>query len=110
MVFIAPDLKAAVLELVKEHCQIDEKLQKVFLASSSEHEVRLLEVTRSVDTAPDVIPFTFRPKEGRDFWLSVALITAEEYALLEQGDLDLPDKWGRFSDLEEVPLTDDKAR
>lgn len=66
--------------------------------------VRLLEVTGSVGTTNEILPFTFaaRPDEGLRVAMSVTLVSEEEHAALCTGELDLPDGWGAVGDLEEL--------
>lgn len=83
-------------ELAKAHKEEDPETIAIYLAEA-ENEVRLVEVTHSVESsAPaEVLPFRFaaQPEEGFDYPSVIVLLSPSEWAKVEKGELQLPAGW-----------------
>ncbi len=92
--------------LAKEHRTSDTKITRIMMVPQSKDDdtIRLIEVTGSVGTTNEVLPFTFgpQPEKGLHFAISVILLSEKEYDTLQAGDLELPDDWGPIEDLVEL--------
>lgn len=108
------DLRVVAKQLAMAHRDADAELTRVLMVTPSKHddEIRLLEVTGSVGTTHEILPFTFAPQpdKGWNFAMSVILVSQEEYDDLQAGELDLPDDWGSVDDLEDVRVDDGEER
>lgn len=82
--------------LADAHRKEDPDTERVLL-SPSPTEIRLVEVSPSVASAtpPAVMPFRFvaQPEQGVHFPSVVILLSPDEWALVENGSLQLPDGW-----------------
>src|SRR5437667_91714 len=80
--------------LADAHRKEDPQTKVVFL-SKSDQEVRLIEVSGSVGTTGEVLPFRFAasPKEGIDYPAVVILLSEEDWKKVEDGQLGLPEGW-----------------
>ena len=67
-------------------------------------EVKFLEVSIEVYTTYEVTPFSFAPElnGGFPFRQNIAVVSQLERAMLEKGDMDMPDGWGKFDDLIQI--------
>lgn len=83
-------------ELAEEHRKADPSTTAVFLAPDSV-EVHLVEVSGSVATSGEVLPFRFaaRPDLGVPYASVVILLSVEEWGRVERGDLALPPGWDK---------------
>ena len=90
-------------ELTVSHIDSDPGTMLVYLARDPEEkEIRLLEITDSVETTGTVLPFRFRaqPKYGIPFPSTIILLTKKEWLKMNKNKLKLPDVWGPLEQLE----------
>jgi hypothetical protein len=82
-------------ELASAHRAEDPETRSVFLAES-ESEVRLVEVSGSIGTSGEVLPFRFapRPDLGVPYASVVLLLSEDDWGRVERGELALPVGWG----------------
>lgn len=93
-------------ELAEAHREADPTTQAVYLAlDPAGREIRLVEVSGSVGTTGEVLPFRFGPRvdQGIPYPSIVVLLSPDEWKQLEAGQLELPESWGRAAAL--VPLS-----
>ena len=92
--------------LAKAHKAEDPETKAIYLAKSSESsaEVRLVEVSGSLGGAGEVLPFRFAPRNdlGVPYASVVVLLSSEDWARLERGELSLPAGWGSDGDLQKI--------
>lgn len=90
-------------ELAEAHRKEDPSTRAVFLAEDPA-EVHLVEVSGSVATSGEVLPFRFaaRPELGVPYASVVILLSEEEWDRVERGDLALPPGWGSPSELKKI--------
>lgn len=90
-------------ELAQAHRLEDPDTKSVFLAES-DSEVRLVEVSGSVGTSGEVLPFRFapRPDLGVPYASVVVLLSEDDWHRVERGSLSLPDGWGEFDALQAI--------
>jgi hypothetical protein len=99
--------KKAIVEVAREladaHRKEDTANVAVFLAESPV-EVRLVEVSRSIDTSGEVLPFRFaaRPDLGVPYASVVVLLSEDDWARIERGELALPPDWGTPATLKKI--------
>ena len=96
-------LKETAEALVSKHVEVDPEITHVFLARN-ENEIRIVEITSSVGTTKEIIPFSFksRPRLGIHFPTVIILLSPEELELLKKKELELPKGWGAFKNL--IPI------
>lgn len=82
-------------ELAEAHLKEDPSTTAVFLAEDRA-EVRLVEVSGSIVTSGEVLPFRFaaRPDRGVPYPSVVVLLSEDDWARIERGELELPPGWG----------------
>jgi hypothetical protein len=82
-------------DLARAHRAEDPETRSIFLAEN-DVEVRLVEVTGSIASAGEVLPFHFlaRPDQGVPYPSAVILLSEEDWRLVEAGKLALPEGWG----------------
>ena len=98
-------IKSEALELVKAHCEFDPQTVLIlYFKSKKEEELRLLEVSSDVLPSGLVFPLTFAPdeEEGMQYPCTIIVVSQEDYEKIKQGDLTLPDDWGKLEDGEEL--------
>ena len=90
-------------ELAKAHRAEDAETKSVYLAEN-ETEVRLVEVSGSIGTSGEVLPFRFaaRPDLGVPYASVVLLLSVDDWTRIEQGELHLPAGWGAPADLRKI--------
>ncbi len=90
-------------ELAAAHRKEDPETKSVFFAEDPA-EVRLVEVSGSVGTSGDVLPFRFtaRPDQGIPYASVVVLLSEEEWARVQRGELQLPPGWGAPDQLKKI--------
>jgi hypothetical protein len=90
-------------ELAEAHRAEDPGTKSVFLAESSE-EVRLVEVSGSVGTSGEVLPFRFaaRPDLGVPYASVVVLLSEDDWERIQSEDLALPAGWGTHKTLKKI--------
>lgn len=93
--------------LFHEHRKSDPAIVAVYVVPGGD-DLRMVEVSRSVSTSGEIIPFGFgaRPDHGLNLDTVLVLVNEEEYRLLEEGELHLPDGWGEVDKLTEIRLED----
>jgi len=93
-------------DLAKAHKAEDPETKAIYLAGGSESsaEVRLVEVSGSLGPSGEVLPFRFPPRSdlGVPYASVVVLLSAEDWARLERGELFLPDGWGSPGELRKI--------
>ena len=84
-------------ELAEAHRKEDPSTKAVFLSEDAA-EVHLVEVSGSVATSGEVLPFRFaaRPDLGVPYASVVILLSEEEWVRVERGELALPPGWGNL--------------
>jgi len=90
-------------ELAAAHRKEDPETKAVFLAED-QAEVRLVEVSGSVSTSGEVLPFRFaaRPDLGVPYASVVVLLSEDDWARIERGELTLPPEWGTPGALKKI--------
>jgi hypothetical protein len=90
-------------ELAEAHRKEDPATKAVFLAEDLT-EVRLVEVSGSVSTSGEVLPFRFapRPDLGVPYASVVVLLSEDDWARIERGELALPPDWGTRATLKKI--------
>ena len=75
--------------------QKEDPATTLVLLSNNDEEVRLIEVSGSIGTTGEVLPFRFAPspKEGIDYPSVVILLSEEDWRRVEKGELKLPVGW-----------------
>lgn len=99
------DVMSAARVLAEAHRAEDPATSAVYLASDPQGaEIRLVEVSSSVESTGEVLPFRFRanPDRGIPVESVVVLLSEEEWGRVQRGDLRLPDGWGTFRDLQPI--------
>lgn len=85
-------------QLAAAHKHEDPSTTEVFLSEAS-GEVRLVEVSGSLGAGQpaEVLPFRFaaRPEQGVDFPSVIVLLSPEEWAAVQRGELRLPEGWDK---------------
>ena len=96
-------LENAARELVEAHREADSGVSHAFL-SRKDNEIRIVEVTDSVGTTNEIIPFRFksRPDLGVPYPSVIILLSPDELGLLKKDKLKLPKGWGSFKDLSPI--------
>lgn len=93
-------------ELAEAHKAEDPETEAIYLAKSPEgvSEVRLVEVTRSLGDAGEVLPFRFAARDdlGVPYASVLILLSVGDWARIESGDLSLPEGWGQSSELQKI--------
>jgi hypothetical protein len=90
-------------ELAEAHRKEDPATKAVFLAENAA-EVRLVEVSGSVSSTGEVLPFRFapRPDLGVPYASVVVLLGEDDWARIERGELALPPDWGTPGKLKKI--------
>jgi hypothetical protein len=87
-------------ELAKAHVQDDPKTTDIYFVEGVDNEVRLVEVSGSLDNGGpgEVLPFPFeaQPKEGVPYPSVVVLLSQAEWAAVKNGKLKLPPGWDKL--------------
>lgn len=104
--YVSPVLKPifeVAKELAEAHRAEDPETTSVFLADSPT-EVRLIEVSGSVGTSGEVLPFRFapRPDLGVPYASVVVLLSEDDWGRITRGELELPPGWGTPSALKKI--------
>jgi hypothetical protein len=90
-------------ELAAAHQKEDPATKSVFLSEDA-GEVRLVEVSESVGTSGEVLPFRFaaRPDQGIPYASVVILLSEDEWERVRRGELRLPEGWGAPDKLKKI--------
>ena len=93
----------AASELARDHKAQDLATTAIY-RSVAKDEIRLVEVTGSVGTTNDVLPFRFaaRPDEGLPYPSVIVLLSPDEWRSVTAGKLKLPSGWGAPEELKKV--------
>lgn len=89
--------------LAEMHRAADPQTKAIYLARDPrDSEIRLVEVSDSVDSTGEVLPFRFRahPEKGVYFESVIVLLNIKEWKFIEIGKLHLPEGWGSLPELE----------
>ncbi len=87
-------IEGTVTRLVREHFELEEKLQKaVWIKTGITPAIRLLEVNPDTPASGDVLSFYFPPWEEVPYPLHIAEVTPEEWRQVERGEIPLPEGW-----------------
>lgn len=90
--------------LAGEHMSQDKGIREVYWAPAA-NEVKLVEISTSVDDAGELLPFRFSPDPPDVPYHSVViLVSPGDWERVTLGDLSLPDAFGRLEDLERIAL------
>ena len=89
--------------LAAAHQKEDPATSDVFLAKGEE-EVRLVEISKSVGNTGEVLPFRFGPRVDQDipYPSVIVVLSPEEWQLVKDGKLKLPDGWGDAGSLKKI--------
>jgi hypothetical protein len=90
-------------QLADAHRHEDPETKEIYLAEA-ENEIRLIEVSASLQPTGKVLPFRFtaRPDQGIDFPSVIVLLSPAEGDLLRKGKITLPPGWGDYSTLKRI--------
>ena len=90
-------------ELAEAHRKEDPETREVFLAPH-QAEVRLVEVSGSLAPSGEVLPFRFAasPERGVPYASVVVLLSVDDWARIQRGDLKLPPDWGTPATLKKI--------
>lgn len=91
--------------LAAAHRAEDPQTSAVFLGDDPHNSaVRLVEVSGSVESTGEVLPFRFRanPGQGVPFESVIILLSDDEWQRLTRGELRLPDGWGTPEKLNKI--------
>ena len=90
-------------ELAAAHRNEDPDTLEIYVADA-EDEVRLVEVSNTVKSSGEVLPFRFmaRPDLGVPYPSVVVLLSPEEWDSIHRGKLSLPSGWGEPSALKKI--------
>ena len=93
----------AAMDLAEAHRREDPATTEIYFVEASE-EVRLVEVSGSVGTSGEVLPYRFgaRPAEGIPYPSIIVLLSLDEWKQLQAGHLHLPEGWGTLDDLKRI--------
>lgn len=89
--------------LAEAHRNEDPETTEIYLAEAVD-EVRLVEISGSVGNSGEVLPFRFapQPSQGIPYPSTVILLSLEEWAQIQRGDLSLPEGWGGIDALKRI--------
>jgi hypothetical protein len=96
-------MDAVAINIAKSHMTEDQSTVAIYRAQGVD-EVRLIEVTSSVGTTNDILPFRFgpRPDVGVPYPSVVVLLSPEEWDSVKGGRLQLPEGWGSPAELRKI--------
>jgi len=86
-------LEDVVEKLVREHFELEEKLEKIVWIKSSKPEIRLIEVNSETITTGDVQSFYFPPSDEIPYALKLAEVTPDEWQKVLRNEIPLPVGW-----------------
>jgi len=90
--------REAVDTLAEWHAEGEDPVIQVYsFDDPDKQEVRLLEVSEGFLTSGQVLPVTFRATAELPYMSTVILLSVEEHRRLKDGELELPEDWGRLS-------------
>jgi len=87
------DIESVVEKLVREHFELEEKLEKIIWIKSNKPEIRLIEVNSETFTTGDVQSFYFPPSDDIPYDLKLAEVTPDEWQKVLQNEIPLPVGW-----------------
>jgi hypothetical protein len=88
--------------LAGEHMSQDRGIREVYWAPAA-NEVRLIEVSGSVEDTGELLPFRFSPDPPDvPFQSVVILVSPGDWRRVTSGDLMLPESFGNIGDLERI--------
>jgi hypothetical protein len=91
---ISPDCRRVARALARDHAKADPALVGIWLARDpSQREVRLIEVTGESPTTMELLAVRFRATAHVPLPSAVLVISPEEWAAIESGELELPQGW-----------------
>jgi hypothetical protein len=86
-------LENVVEKLVREHFELEEKLEKIVWIKSDKPEIRLIEVNSETITTDDVQSFYFPPSDEIPYVLKLAEVTPNEWHKVLRNEIPLPVGW-----------------
>jgi len=91
-------------ELARLHKENDPDIKEIWMFKDPDgKEIRLLEVSTSVGTTGEILPFRFAPNPPEvPFPVNIILVSPDEKHDLDQGELKLPEIWGPINAGEEL--------
>lgn len=100
---ISSTIQAQAKVVALAHRKSDPEIVAVYVVPDTD-EVRIVEVSRSIGTTGELVPFRFSGRKHSDLPLDtvLVLVSEEEYELLKSGALDLPEGWGKVDELSEI--------
>ncbi len=105
LVDVTKSIPEVALELAEAHRKEDPETRAVFLSDDPDQvEVRLVEVSGSVESSGEVLPFRFapRPDKGIPYASVVVLLSEDEWDRVYRGELHLPQGWGSPNTLKKI--------
>lgn len=83
-------------ELAKSHYEIDPLTTKIVLFPSKDNNrINLLEVTSDVPPSGCLFPISFVPDKDMEYPRSIILVAQEDYEKIKNGEILLPEDWGK---------------
>lgn len=95
-------------DLARAHRDEDPDTSRILFSADHEaREIRLIEISESVATTGELLPFRFqaRPEEGIPYPSNLIVVSPRDWERVESGELTLPESWGSpesFVPLEET--------
>jgi hypothetical protein len=97
-------LREGAIKLTEYHREAEPGLRRVaFYPDPRGKEIRLLEIVAGSPTSNEVLPFRFAPDPDREIYFPSVIVelSPQEYLMLSQGRLTLPEEW-KLSQPEEL--------
>src|SRR5579883_1142283 len=98
-----PTIADVARHLAEAHVREDPATRAVFLAEN-DVEVRLVEISGSVEPTGEVLPFRFAARPDRDvpYPSVVVLLSEDDWSQIEKGKPALPPGWGTPATLKKI--------
>jgi stress-induced morphogen len=90
------EFRATAIKLAKANKEDDPETTEIFLFSDPQFiNIRLVEVTNSIDDCGEILPFTFRPQlgSGINFAVTRIILSQGDWDSVLDGNLSLPPGW-----------------
>lgn len=98
-------LETVAREVAAAHCEQDPDTTAVYLVPDpAGAEIRLVEVSRALGTVGEILPYRFKPtpERGVPYATVIILLSPADWEQLQQGQLELPQGWGRPVPLDQL--------